>query len=117
LDNATSASEATAQVHSPESSVPKANADCQENRTQFRSSIELPVRITVCDPCRVRAFVKATCIDFTENGLAFETNADLTVGEVVLVEFLVAGERRPNDQSLARVVHRKGTSYGASFLV
>jgi len=117
LDNATGASEATAQVHSPESSVPKANADCQENRTRFRSSIELPMRITVCDRWRVRMFVKATCTDFTEDGVAFETDADLTVGEVVLLEFLVAGERRPNDQSLARVVHREGTSYGASFLV
>ena len=111
------ADKATEQVLSSESAVPQAHADHQENRNRLRLSIELPLRITVLHRRRATTSLEATSTDFTENGVAFESNADLTVGEVVLLEFLVAGERRPSDQSLARVIHRNGTSYGASFLV
>jgi hypothetical protein len=117
LKNGMAAEDATEDVVSAESAAPKAHAGHQENRNRLRLSIELPVRITVWDGQCAAAFLEATSTDFTENGIAFESNADITVGEVVLLEFLVAGERRPTDQSLARVIHRNGTSYGASFLV
>jgi len=88
----------------------------REKRRRFRSPVELPVRIITADNCGARALVTATCTDFSEDGIAFETGAELELGEVVFLEFMMAGEPQATDRSLIRVVHRKATGYGGAFV-
>ena len=87
-----------------------------ESRRGYRVSIELPARITACDHRGVRRFVMATCIDFSDGGVAFETEAEFELGEVVFFEFLMAGEAQPHDRALVEVIHRGENSYGAAFV-
>ncbi|MGC2110702.1 MAG: PilZ domain-containing protein [Candidatus Korobacteraceae bacterium] len=93
-----------------------ASAGWKENRHRFRSPIELPVRITTCDDRGGRRLVTATCTDFSDDGVAFETAMELKVGDIVLLEFLMAGEFQSLDRSLVRIIHRQAAGYGACFV-
>ena len=56
----------------------------------------------------------ATCTDLSESGVAFETEAQLNVGEIVVLEF-----RQKADAAYrchARLSYRMGRKYGAYFL-
>jgi PilZ domain len=88
----------------------------KENRRRFRSPIELPVRITARNDGGAGTCVTATCTDFSDDGVAFETGLELQVGEVVFFEFIMAGESQSSDRSFVRVIHRKATRYGACFV-
>ena len=87
-----------------------------ESRKRHRIPIELPARITACDHRGVRRFEMATCTDFSDGGVAFESDAEFAVGEVVFFEFLMAGEVQPHDRALVEVIHRDENGYGAAFV-
>jgi hypothetical protein len=90
--------------------------DDYDRREQFRTAIELPLRISAFEePGGVRVF-SATCTDFSEKGLAFESFADLQIGQVVLLELLIAGDCLNHDRSLIQIVHREEATYGARFV-
>lgn len=93
-----------------------AGLTCEDRRQWLRVPVELPLRISAFEePGGVRVF-SATCINFSENGLAFESCAELQVGEVVLLELLVAGDRLDHDRSLIQIVYREDATYGATFV-
>ncbi len=83
-----------------------------ERRERERIPISLPVRIIYHDHgdeiCQ-----DGTCTDISEAGVAFETLADLYVGEIVDLEF------RGSDASLfrfpMRLLYKMANRYGAYF--
>jgi Protein of unknown function (DUF3037)/PilZ domain len=57
--------------------------------------------------------VSAVCLDVSESGVAFETEADLTVGDTVELEF--SQNDQPPSVQQARLAYRLGLRYGAYF--
>jgi hypothetical protein len=53
------------------------------------------------------------CIDLSEGGLAFESGADLDVGDIVELQFPQNDE--PSSVQQARLVYRSGLRYGVQF--
>jgi hypothetical protein len=70
--------------------------------------LDIQEGLLLSDTCGARDLFasKWTCTDFTEDGLAFESDAGLPVGGVALLEFRVAGDCLDVHKSLIQVVHR-----------
>ncbi len=83
-----------------------------DRRNRERIEIKLPLRVLSYGLLTDKS-VDATCTDLSEGGVSFETAAELTVGDVVILEF------RPSDLAYrchARLTYRMGRRYGANFL-
>jgi PilZ domain-containing protein len=93
--------------------TPVAELFPRERRRKDRIQISLPVRITY-QGLRDEASEDGTCTDISETGIAFETRADLYVGEIIDLEF------RHRDADLfrlpARLLYKMGNRYGAYFV-
>ncbi len=84
-----------------------------DRRHRERIALTIPVRILtygmLCDKS-----TDATCTDLSEGGVALDCEAELNVGDVVIVEFRQKGEAAYRCH--ARLTYRMGRRYGANFL-
>ena len=84
-----------------------------DRRRRERIALKIPLRIVSCG-LLIEKSDQATCTDLGEGGVAFETEAELNVGEIVVLEFRQKGEA--TYRCHARLAYRMGTKYGAYFL-
>jgi len=84
-----------------------------DRRARERIALRIPMRVLsyglLMEKCD-----EAVCTDLSEGGLAFDTGAQLTVGEIVILEFHVNGEAPYRCH--ARLTYRMGRRYGGYFL-
>jgi hypothetical protein len=84
-----------------------------DRRNRERVALEIPLRILSYGPLAEKSS-NAVCIDLSEGGVAFDTAAELPVGEIVILEFQLKGE--PSYRCHARLTYRMGRRYGGYFL-
>ncbi len=84
-----------------------------ERRQRERIALRIPLRILSCGLLMEKSD-EATCTDLSEGGVAFETAAELNVGDIVLLEFRQKSEAVYRCH--ARLTYRMGRKYGAYFL-
>jgi hypothetical protein len=84
-----------------------------DRRRRERIALRIPVRILSCGLLMERSD-DAVCTDLSEGGVAFDTEAQLNVGDIVLLEFHQKGEAAYRCH--ARLSYRMGRKYGAYFL-
>lgn len=84
-----------------------------DRRMRERIALKIPLRVLSFGPM-VEKTVEAMCTDLSEGGLAFETSAELSVGDVVGLEFRLHGELAYRCH--ARLTYRMGSRYGGYFL-
>jgi PilZ domain-containing protein len=84
-----------------------------ERRQRERIALNMPLRI-VSYGALVDKSNTGTCTDLSEGGVAFNCEAELNVGEVVILEFHQRGEAAYRCH--ARLAYRMGARYGAYFL-
>lgn len=84
-----------------------------DRRNGERITLSIPVRVLSFGPLAERS-ENAICTDLSEGGMAFETAAELNVGEVVILEFQLKGETPYRCH--ARLTYRLGRRYGGYFL-
>lgn len=84
-----------------------------DRRTRERIILNIPLRVLSFGPV-VEKTAEAVCTDLSEGGLAFETAADLAVGDIVGLEFRLHGEMAYRCH--ARLTYRMGRRYGGYFL-
>ncbi|HZP24835.1 MAG TPA: PilZ domain-containing protein [Terriglobales bacterium] len=84
-----------------------------DRRRGDRIALRIPVRVFTYSPTREKS-EDAICTDLCEGGMAFETPAQLNIGEVVIVEFQLKGETPYRCH--ARLTYRMGCRYGGYFL-
>jgi PilZ domain len=84
-----------------------------DRRRRERIALRIPLRILSCGLLMERSD-EAICTDLSEGGVAFDTAAQLNVGDIVLLEFRQKGEAAYRCH--ARLSYRMGRKYGAYFL-
>lgn len=84
-----------------------------DRRRRERIALRIPLRILTYGPL-VDKSAEATCSDLSEGGAAFDCEADLNVGDIVILEFRQKGETAYRCH--ARLAYRMGRRYGAYFL-
>lgn len=84
-----------------------------DRRRRERVALAIPLRILSCGLLADRADV-GTCTDLSEGGVSFDCDAELAVGEIVILEFHQKGETAYRCH--ARLSYRLGRRYGAYFL-
>jgi hypothetical protein len=84
-----------------------------DRRTRERIALNISLRVVSFGPV-VEQTAEAVCTDLSEGGLAFETTAELPVGDIVGLEFRVRGELAYRCH--ARLTYRMGRRYGGYFL-
>ncbi|MGB8887335.1 MAG: PilZ domain-containing protein [Candidatus Korobacteraceae bacterium] len=84
-----------------------------DRRRRERIALRIPLRITSCGLLMERSD-EAICTDLSEGGVAFDTAAELNVGDIVLLEFRQKGE--PTYRCHARLTYRMARKYGGYFL-
>ncbi|MGC2111692.1 MAG: PilZ domain-containing protein [Candidatus Korobacteraceae bacterium] len=84
-----------------------------DRRRRERIALQIPLRILSCGLLMEKSD-DATCTDLGEGGVAFETDAELNVGDIVLLEFRQKGEAAYRCH--ARLAYRIARKYGAYFL-
>lgn len=84
-----------------------------DRRRRERIALHIPLRILSCGLLMEKSD-EATCTDLGEGGVAFETDAELNVGDIVLLEFRQKGEA--TYRCHARLTYRIERKYGAYFL-
>jgi hypothetical protein len=84
-----------------------------DRRDQERIALKIPVRVLNQGLLFERS-ADAVCTDLSEGGIAFETSAQLNVGEVVAVEFQSKSEAVYRCQ--VRLTYRMGPRYGGYFV-
>jgi|SRR5579864_2056895 len=84
-----------------------------DRRNRDRIQIRIPVRVTGYG-LLAETSGEAVCTDLSEGGLAFETDVELFVSDVVMIEFPQKGEL--SYRCHARLIYRMGRRYGAYFL-
>lgn len=84
-----------------------------DRRSRDRIALRIPLRVlsygVLMEKCD-----EAVCTDLSEGGVAFDTNAQLTVGEIVILEFQLKSEAPYRCH--ARLTYRMGRRYGGYFL-
>ena len=83
-----------------------------DRRRRERIALKIPMRILICGLLMEKAY-DAICTDLSEGGAAFDTSAELNVGDVVILEFKSKGETAY--RCLGRLTYRMARRYGASF--
>ena len=84
-----------------------------DRRRRERIPLKIPLRI-LSSGLLIEKSAEATCTDLGEGGVAFECEAQLNVGEIVLLEFRQKGEA--TYRCHARLAYRMEKKYGAYFL-
>ena len=84
-----------------------------DRRNRERIALRIPLRILSCGLLVDKAN-DAVCTDLSEGGVAFDTAAELNVGDLVILEFHLKGEAPYRCH--ARLTYRMGRRYGAYFL-
>lgn len=84
-----------------------------ERRRCDRIALKVPLRI-LSYGMLVDKSNDGTCTDVSEEGIAFDCESELTVGDIVMLEFHQKGEAALRCH--ARLIYRMGRSYGAYFL-
>ncbi|HLI62311.1 MAG TPA: PilZ domain-containing protein [Terriglobales bacterium] len=84
-----------------------------DRRRRERIALRIPLRILTYGAL-VDKSCDGTCTDLSEGGVAFDCDAELNVGEIVILEFHQKGEQAYRCH--ARLAYRMGRRYGAYFL-
>lgn len=84
-----------------------------DRRRRERIALNTPLRI-LSYGMLVDKSSEGTCTDLSEGGVSFDSNAELNVGDVVILEFHQKGEAAYRCH--ARLAYRLGSRYGAYFL-
>ncbi len=84
-----------------------------DRRRRERIGLAIPLRILSCGYLQEKSDI-GTCTDLSEGGVSFDCAGELTVGEIVILEFQQKGE--PAYRCNARLAYRLGRRYGAYFL-
>ncbi|HUI84791.1 MAG TPA: PilZ domain-containing protein [Candidatus Binatia bacterium] len=84
-----------------------------DRRHRERVPLRIPVRILSCGLLMEKSDL-GTCTDLCEGGVAFDSEAELNVGDVVVLEFVQRGESAYRCH--ARLTYRMGRHYGGYFL-
>ncbi len=85
-----------------------------DRRRRERIALKIPMRILTYGMLVDKAN-EGVCTDLSEGGVAFDCEAQLNVGDVVILEFQQKGE--PSYRCHARLTYRMASRYGAYFLV
>ena len=96
----------------PVSSVPEL-PPAFDRRRRERIALKIPLRIRTYGLLVDRSN-DGTCTDLSEGGVAFDCEAALNVGDIVILEFHQKGEAAYRCH--ARLAYRMGRRYGAYFL-
>ncbi|HTZ57282.1 MAG TPA: PilZ domain-containing protein [Acidobacteriaceae bacterium] len=84
-----------------------------DRRNRERIALKIPLRVLSYGPLMEKS-AEALCTDLSEGGVAFETAAELNVGDIVILEFQLKGEAAYRCH--ARLTYRMGRRYGGYFL-
>ncbi len=84
-----------------------------DRRRRERIDLAIPLRILSYGFLAEKADV-GTCTDLSEGGVSFDSDGELNVGEIVVLEFHQKGETAYRCH--ARLAYRLGHRYGAYFL-
>lgn len=84
-----------------------------DRRRRERVELAIPLRIVSCGLLEEKVDA-AVCTDLSEGGVSFTCDGQLSVGEVVVLEFCQKGEIAYRCQ--ARLTYRLDRRYGAYFL-
>jgi hypothetical protein len=84
-----------------------------DRRLRDRIALRIPVRI-LSRGWLMEKSADGICVDLSEGGLAFDSDAPLTVGEIVVLEFQQKGETAYRCH--ARLTYRFKQRYGGYFL-
>jgi len=84
-----------------------------DRRYRERVALKIPLRILSYGLLMEKS-VEAVCTDLSEGGVAFDTGAELNIGDIVILEFHQKGEMAYRCH--ARLTYRMGRRYGANFL-
>jgi hypothetical protein len=84
-----------------------------DRRDRERVAVKIPLRVMSYGPLMERSD-DAVCTDLSEGGVSLETEAQLNVGEIVILEFRLKGD--PAYRCHARLTYRMGRRYGGYFL-
>jgi PilZ domain len=85
----------------------------RERRRKSRVSTHVPITVTYSGP-RDEITQDGICTDLSESGIAFETPADLFVGEIVDVTFRQKGAEAVRVS--VRLLYKAGNRYGSYFM-
>jgi hypothetical protein len=84
-----------------------------DRRRRDRIALAIPLRILSYGYLEEKCDA-GVCTDLSEGGVSFDCAGELTVGEIVILEFQQKGE--PAYRCNARITYRLGRRYGAYFL-
>lgn len=84
-----------------------------DRRRRERVALSIPIRILSSGLISDKLDI-GTCTDLSEGGVSFDCTGELSVGEVVMLEFQQKGEA--SYRCHARLAYRLGRKYGAYFL-
>lgn len=84
-----------------------------DRRRRERIALQIPLRILTYGVL-VDKSNNGICTDLSEGGVAFDCDAELNVGDIVILEFRQKGEAAYRCH--ARLAYRMGLRYGAYFL-
>jgi len=84
-----------------------------DRRDRERVAVKIPLRVLSYGPLMEKSD-DAVCTDLSEGGVSLETEAQLNVGEIVILEFRLKGEAAYRCH--ARLTYRMGRRYGGYFL-
>ncbi len=84
-----------------------------DRRSRERIALSIPLRVLSYGPLMEKSS-DAVCTDLSEGGIAFDTAAELTVGDIVILEFQLKGETAYRCH--ARLTYRMQRRFGGYFL-
>ena len=84
-----------------------------DRRRRERVDLAIPLRVLSCGLLAEKSDT-GTCTDLCEGGVSFDSEAELNVGDIVILEFRQKGETAYRCH--ARLAYRMGRRYGAYFL-
>ena len=84
-----------------------------DRRRRERIALKIPLRILTYGMLVDKAN-DGTCTDLSEGGVSFECEAELNIGDIVILEFHQKGEAAYRCHG--RLAYRMGRRYGAYFL-
>ncbi len=84
-----------------------------DRRNRERIALKIPLRVLSYGPLMAKSD-DAVCTDLSEGGVAFDTPAELNVGDIVILEFQLKGESAYRCH--ARLTYRMERRYGGYFL-
>ena len=84
-----------------------------DRRLRERIALKIPLRVLSYGLLMEKSH-EAICTDLSEGGVAFDTTAELNVGDIVILEFRRKGELAYRCH--ARLTYRMLQRYGAHFL-